>query len=372
METAMRIGMVAPPWIPVPAPGYGGIESVVADTAGELARRGHDVVLVAAPGSDVPGVRTMTPLPHVPERVGLAAEEWAHLVPALALLADREVVIDHSGPLGALLMGQAPPPALHVVHGPLGDAERALYRTVCHNAPRLRLVAISRSQQGSGPGLPWAGVAHNGLDLDALPIGAGRGGYLAFLGRMTPDKGVAEAIAVARAAGMPLRIAAKCREPAEQEYFARAVEPLLGDDVAWLGELDNAGKIALLADAAALVFPIQWPEPFGMVMIESMAVGTPVLATRCGSVAEVVRDGVTGIVRERPEHLAREVGRALELDRAACREHVRRNFSLARMTDRHERLLAAACASGAERRRRPRFLRSEPPIGGLPREVGSR
>ena len=368
----MRIGVVAPPWIPVPAPGYGGIEAVVADTAGELARRGHDVALVAAPGSDVPGVRTMTPLPRVPEQIGLTADEWAHLVPSLALLADREVVIDHSGPLGALVMGQASPPALHVVHGPLGDAERALYRTVCHGAPRLRLVAISRSQQGSGPGLPWAGVAHNGLDVDALPVGGGRGGYLAFLGRITADKGVAEAIAIAREAGMPLRIAAKCREPAEQEYFARAVEPLIGDDVIWLGEVDQADKIALLADAAALVFPIRWPEPFGMVMIESMAVGTPVLATRWGSVAEVVRDGVTGIVRDQPEELAREVGRALELDRAACREHVREHFSLARMTDRHERLLAAACASGTERRRRSRFLPSEPPIGGLPRGSGSR
>ena len=171
---------------------------------------------------------------------------------------------------------------------------------------------------------------------------------------------------------MPLRIAAKCREPAEQEYFARAVEPLIGDDVTWLGEVDQADKIALLADAAALVFPIRWPEPFGMVMIESMAVGTPVLATRWGSVAEVVRDGVTGIVRDQPEELAREVGRALELDRAACREHVREHFSLARMTDRHERLLTAACASGAERRRRRRFLRLEPPIGGLPHGSGTR
>ena len=368
----MRIGMVAPPWIPVPAPGYGGIETVVAGTAGELARRGHDVVLVAAPGSDVPGVRTTTPLTHVPERVGLAAEEWAHLVPALS--APR-------GPGGRhrpLRPPRRPPDGA-------GGAARAPCRP--RSARRCRAGALpdgvplraapaaggdQPEPAGAGPGLPWAGVAHNGLDLDGLPIGGGRGGYLAFLGRMTPDKGVAEAIAVARAAGMPLRIAAKCREPAEQEYFAQAVEPLLGDDVAWLGELDHAGKIALLADAAALVFPIRWPEPFGMVMIESMAVGTPVLATRCGSVPEVVRDGVTGIVRERPEDLARDVGRALELDRAACREHVRRNFSLAGMTDRHERLLAAACASGSERRRRPRLLRSEPPIGGLPREVGSR
>jgi glycosyltransferase involved in cell wall biosynthesis len=361
----MRIGIIAPPWIPVPAPGYGGIEAVVAGTARELARRGHDVVLVAAPGSDVEGVHTVTPLAEVPAQIGLAADEWAHLVAAVPAMADRDAVIDHSGPLGGVLMGVGGPPALHVVHGPLGEAERTVYRAVCRCAPRLRLVAISHHQQGSGGGLPWAGVAHNGLDLDDIPVGAGRGDHLAFLGRMSPDKGVAEAIGIARAVGMPLRIGAKCREPAEQEYFGRVVEPLLGGDVEWLGELDQAGKIALLADAAALVFPIRWAEPFGMVMIESMAVGTPVLATRWGSVPEVVRDGVTGIVRDSPEELARDIGRALSLDRMDCREHVRRNFSLATMTDRHERLLATASAA-VRRRRRPRFLRPEPPIDGLP------
>ncbi|HTI34573.1 MAG TPA: glycosyltransferase family 4 protein [Miltoncostaea sp.] len=368
----MRIGVVAPPWIPVPAPAYGGIEAVVAGTARELARRGHDVVLVAAPGSAIEGVRTVAPLPGLPEQIGLSADEWTHVVSATSELADRDVVIDHSGPLGALLLGQGVAPALHVVHGPLGPAEQAVYGTVCRGAPRLRLVAISRNQQRSGPGLPWAGVALNGLDVDPLPMGEGRGGYLAFLGRMSPDKGVAEAIDVARRAGMPLRIAAKCREPAELEYFEEVVEPLLGDDVTWLGEVDQEGKIALLTDAAALVFPIRWSEPFGMVMIESMAVGTPVLATRSGSVPEVVRDGVTGFVRERPEELAEEVGRVTRLDRAACREHVRRHFSIDRMTDRHERLLLHAAAPAAGRRHPPRFLRLEPPIGGLPRRAGSR
>jgi glycosyltransferase involved in cell wall biosynthesis len=356
----------------VPAPAYGGIEAVVATTTRELARRGHDVLLVAAPGSAIEGVRTVTPLPEVPSQIGLSADEWTHLVAATSAFADRDVVIDHSGPLGALLLGQGAPPALHVVHGPLGDAEREVYETVCRGAPRLRLVAISRAQQRDGAGLPWAGVAYNGLDVDALPLGAGRGGYLVFLGRMSADKGVGEAIAIAREAGMPLRIAAKCREPAEQAYFEEVVEPLLGDGVTWLGEVDREDKIALLADAAALVFPIRWAEPFGMVMIESMAVGTPVLATADGSVREIVRDGVTGIVRERPEELAREVGRVTRLDRGACREHVRRHFSIDRMADQHERLLAAAAAPAARRRLAPRFLPLEPPIGGLSRRAGSR
>ncbi|HTI34409.1 MAG TPA: glycosyltransferase family 4 protein [Miltoncostaea sp.] len=368
----MRIGVVAPPWIPVPAPGYGGIEAVVEGTTRELARRGHDVVMVAAPGSNVEGVRVVTPLERLPSQIGLAADEWAHLAPAIEILADRDVVIDHSGPLGATLLGRAGPPTLHWVHGPLGDAERAVYAAVCRTAPRLRLVAISRAQRQDGPGLPWAGVAYNGLDLEGLPLGAGRGGYLAFLGRMSPDKGVADAIGIARAAGMPLKIGAKCREPAELEYFAREVEPLLGDDVEWLGELDEPGKVALLADAAALVFPIRWSEPFGMVMIESMAVGTPVLATRFGSVPEVVRDGVTGVVRDRPEDLAREVGGVVALDRAACREHVRRHFSLARMADGHERLLTATAAAKEGRRRRQKFLHPDPPIGGLSRRTASR
>jgi glycosyltransferase involved in cell wall biosynthesis len=163
---------------------------------------------------------------------------------------------------------------------------------------------------------------------------------------MSPEKGAAEAIEVARAAGVPLRMAAKCREPEEREYFEREVRPRLGPDVEWLGELDGPRKHALLAGARALVFPIDWSEPFGMVMVEAMACGTPVIATRRGSVPEVVEEGVTGFVRDDLRGLVEAVGRLDGFDRLRCRRTVAERFSLERMIASYERLARAAVMRG--------------------------
>jgi len=337
----VRIGVLAPPWIPIPPDRYGGIESVVALLARGLADAGHDVTLVAAPGSRVQGVRTMAPLARLPAQIGLARDEWLHTLRGTAELGDAEVVIDHSGPLGALLVASAGRTVLHVMHGPLGPHEVEVYEAVAARAANLRLVAISHSQQAPAPHLPYAGVCHNGLDLEDVPFRDDKEEYLAFLGRMSPEKGAAEAIAIARAAGLPLHIGAKCREPAEQEYFAREVEPHLGPDARWLGELNPHEKYALLAGARALVFPISWSEPFGLVAIEAMACGTPVLATRFGAVPEVVDEGRTGFVRAQPEELARAADRLDEIDPAECRLHVARRFSAQAMVGRYERLAVA-------------------------------
>jgi glycosyltransferase involved in cell wall biosynthesis len=209
-------------------------------------------------------------------------------------------------------------------------------------APALRLIALSRAQWDAAPDLPFVAVCPNGIDVDEVPFNDRPGDHLAFLGRMAPEKGAAEAIAIARATGRQLRIAAKCREPDERRYFERAVEPHLGDDVVWLGELGETDKLDLLAGAAALVFPISWPEPFGMVMIEAMASGTPVLATPCGSVPEVVRDGVTGFVRADVDALAACVARLDDIDREACRAHVAERFTADAMADAYERVMVAA------------------------------
>ena len=156
------------------------------------------------------------------------------------------------------------------------------------------MVAISHHQASTADGVPVAGVIHHGLDLDAIPVGRGDGGYASFLGRMAPEKGPREAALAARAAGVPLRMAAKLREPAEREYFAAEVEPLLCSDVEFLGELGWAEKLELVGGSFALLNPMQWPEPFGLVMIEALATGTPVVATPVGSAPEIVDDGVTG------------------------------------------------------------------------------
>jgi len=336
----VHIGLLAPPWIPIPPAGYGGIEQVVALQAGGLAEAGHDVTLIAAPGSRVPGVRIVSPLERVPDQIGLSHDEWMHVLPGLEELADVDVVIDHSGPLGAMMSGQAHSSALHVVHGPLGSRDALVYEAIAAQAPRLRLVAISEAQRRMAPSLPFAAVCHNGIDLEEMPFSAAHGQYLAFLGRMCPEKGVADAIVIARRAGLRLLIAAKCREPDERAYFEAHVAPLLGPDVEWLGELGPEDKLTLLAGARALVFPIAWPEPFGMVMIEAMACGTPVLATPRGSVPEVVCDGVTGFVRDTPEGLAAAAGRIDEIDRARCRTWVAERFSAAALTRSYELAIA--------------------------------
>ena len=349
-----RIGIVAPPWLPVPPAAYGGTEQVVALLAEGLADRGHEVVLVAAPGSRVPGVQVVAPLTSVPERIGLSEDEHRHVLLGVDALGDCEVVVDHSGPVGGLVASLAATPSLHVVHGPLAPENARLYKAIAARSPSLRLIAISHAQRRSAPGLPFAGVCHNGIDVSAIPFSRRAEGYLAFLGRICPDKGPVEAIEIARAAGRPLVMAAKCREPHEREYFERQVAPRLGPDVHWLGEVTRAEAIALLAGASALLFPISWPEPFGMVMIEAMAAGTPVLATRYGSVPEVVADGVTGFVRSTPRELVEAVGRLDEIDRAACRSRVAARFSAEAMTASYERIIAATTAGAPALLRRAR------------------
>ena len=350
----LRVALLAPPWVPVPPPTYGGIEQVVAALGAGLVERGHEVVLVAAAGSELPGGEVVSPLAELPGIIGEPAADWRHALAGIDALSDADVVIDHSGPLGALLTSRLAVPGLHVTHGPLEAVPVEIYEGIARHFPRLRLVAISEAQRASAPGLPFAGVRHNGLDLDPVPFRPRPDGHLAFLGRMSPEKGPADAIRIAKAAGVPLLIGAKCREPAEHEYFARHVEPELGPGVGWLGELDAPEKYALLAGARALLFPIAWEEPFGMVMIEAMACGTPVLATARGSVPEVVADGLTGFVRATPDALVDAVKRIGEIDRRACRRWVAERFSADVMTEGYERLVLAEIEEPAPMRLTPR------------------
>jgi glycosyltransferase involved in cell wall biosynthesis len=179
------------------------------------------------------------------------------------------------------------------------------------------------------------------LDTATIPAGNGAGGYALFLGRMHEAKGAHRAIEIARAAGMPVKIAAKMREPSEIEYFETRVRPLLGPDAEYLGEIGGDDKYALLGDAACLLNPIAWPEPFGMVMIEALACGTPVVTTRCGAAPEIVDDGVTGFLRDRQQDLATALGEVAGLDRGACRAAVDERFSMQRMAADHAEMYAS-------------------------------
>jgi glycosyltransferase involved in cell wall biosynthesis len=254
------------------------------------------------------------------------------------------VVHDHTlvGPLYA--QGFAGTAVVTTNHGPFEGKLAAVYRAV---AERVPLVAISQHQASTAAGIPVAAVIHHGVDLDRFPAGAGDGGYALFLGRMNPDKGVDTAARVARSAGVPLRIAAKMREPAERDYFDQRVRPLLGGDIEYVGEVGGADKLELLAGAVCLLNPIAWPEPFGMVMIEALACGTPVVATPCGAAPEIVDDGVTGYLRPDQAALAAVLAQAAELDRDACRRAVKERFSAVRLVEDHLALYQRAVQAKA-------------------------
>ncbi len=338
----MRIGLIAPPWVAVPPPSYGGTEAVVDMLARGLQELGHDVLLASAADSTCP-------VPHVPgtavadfESMGQTPSELGHVITAYAAMGDVDLVHDHTM-LGPLYRHRPPGiPVLATNHGALDPPMDTIYAAM---ASDVYVVAISHRQAELMPGVQVARVIHHGLQMDSIPVGPGDGGYAAFLGRMSPDKGVVEAIEAARAAGIPLRIAAKMREGVELAYFREQVEPLLGDGIEYLGEVDHENKFRLLAGAVALISPLKWEEPFGLMMIESLATGTPVVSTPRGAAPEIIRHGATGYLGSIDE-LAGYLKQAAALDRAACREDAVARFSAARMVADHVRLYEDVLRSG--------------------------
>ncbi len=347
----MRIVIVAPPWVPVPPPAYGGTEAVLDTLARGLAAAGHEVLLFATGDSACPVERAWVFDEAVGVGVGGAAEELHHVIAAYEAAADADIVHDHTltGPVYAERFPWLP--VVTTNHGPFTGVLGSLYRAVSSRVP---VIAISHHHASTATGVELAGVVHHGVDLRRVPVGTGSGGYALFLGRMSPDKGVDTAVRVARRAGMPLRIAAKCAEPAELAYFHERVEPLLGGDIEFVGEVGGAEKLALLGGATCLLNPIAWPEPFGMVMIEALAAGTPVVATPCGSAPELVDDGVTGFVRADEAGLAAALGAVAGLDRSACRKAAEERFSAERMVADHLAVYEAARERRAAVRRSAR------------------
>lgn len=330
----MDICIIAPPWLPVPAPAYGGTEAVLDQLARGLRRAGHHVLLIAHPDSRCPVERRHVVPGDETEPMGRASIELEHALGAYEMARYADVVHDHTmaGPLVAARRH----PSLPVVttnHGPFTRNMTALYKAM---VPNVGLVCISHSQAAS-TSLPVEAVVHHGVDIDQFPDGQGRGGYGVFLGRMAPEKGAHRAIAAARAVGMPLYLAAKMREREEIDYFDAHVRPHLGRDVEYLGELDFAAKVALLADAAALVNPIAWPEPFGMVMLESLACGTPVVGHPEGAAPEIVEHGTSGFLPRSMNDFVRALANVDMIDRAACRARAQ-VFSTERMVDGYVRV----------------------------------
>jgi glycosyltransferase involved in cell wall biosynthesis len=298
-------------------------------------RRGHAVTLFASGDS-----RTKAELaPVVPEALrpaGVPDVNGPHLVELGLLrerLADFDVIHSHVDYYALPFGRPGDPPIVHTMHGRLDLPEQ---RPVYSAFPFEPLVSISDAQRRALPQLRWLATVHHGLPLADYPVGEGRGRFVLFLGRMSAEKRPHVAIDVARRAGVRLVLAAKV-DDANRPYFEREVQPRLGQPgIDYVGETGPEDTLRLLGEARALLFPIDWPEPFGLVMIESMATGTPVITCRRGSAPEVVADGVTGFVCDDDAALVRALGRIDELDRAACRSWVGERFSVGRMTDDYE------------------------------------
>jgi glycosyltransferase involved in cell wall biosynthesis len=330
----MRIGLISTPWIPVPPPSYGGTEAVVDRLARGLTAAGHDVVLAATGDSTCPVPTVPATLRASPALMGESSVALAHVVNAYDALRDRDLVHDHTtvGPLYRHRPGNLP--VVTTNHNPFTAEWAAVYRAISQDVP---IIAISEDHARTAGTIPIAAVILHGLDVESVPLGTGSGGYAVFLGRMCADKGVREAILCARRVGVPLQIAAKMQSPEERQYFYEVVEPLLGRDVEFVGELGPKEKYDLLGDAFVAINPAQWAEPFGLVTVEALATGTPVVGTRWGSTPELILDGVTGFMRDDIGGLSTAVLAAADLDRSACRRDAEERFSTARMVEDHVR-----------------------------------
>jgi glycosyltransferase involved in cell wall biosynthesis len=340
LSARFRIGVVPPLWTPVPPKTYGGVELVVHLLTEELVRQGHDVTIFGTGDS-----RTSARLEAVCERnildfmAGTDAcvyEAYANAAVARVLARAREfdVLHFHMGMHWAPFATLVKTPSLFTIHTFASYDDRWLAR----NFPSVALTGISRYQaaqlvEGTDREIP---VVYNGCDFGAYQPSYEPGQYLAFLGRMSHDKNPLDAIHIAQAAGMPIVLAGKAQQAKEERYFAEEIEPLIdGKMVRYLGPVNHEQKNELLRNAAALVFPIQWPEPFGLVMIEAMACGTPVLARGLGSVSEVIDAGVTGHYAGEIEEMQALLPATLALDRRRVRERAEERFSHRRMVEEY-------------------------------------
>lgn len=321
----LRIAMVAPPWFAIPPERYGGIESMVYFLTEGLAQRGHDVTLIAAgPTSTSVGYRaTFDRAPS--EQIGDPVLEVVHAARVSDVLDELEPQVVHDHSVASPLLATDHLPTILTAHGPADGSYRDYYGEL---SGRIHLVAISEAQRKLAPEVRWFDTVYNAIPVEEYPFQEEKEGFLLFLGRICADKGVDVAIEVARQAGRPLLLAGKCTEPSEKDFFRSEIEPVLGEQVRWLGEVDEETKKELLAGAWCLLFPIQWEEPFGLVMAEAMACGTPVVACPRGAAPELVRHGETGYLCEGTQELARAVEDCARIEPKACRDHVLAAFGV--------------------------------------------
>lgn len=352
----MKIAQLAPPWLPVPPVGYGGTEAVVHNLTEGLVKRGHEVTLFATGDSE-----TKANLSYIfPKALGNSGNlkrdpllPFLHFIECFERALEFDIIHNHAQYWAMFLADLVRTPVVHTIHGsfaksytPQGKLD-TLKKFKNHN-----FISISNAQRKDMPELNYVATVYNGIDLEQFQFSEEQEGYLLWIGRITPKKGVVEAINVAKKMNIPLKIAAAI-DPIDQEYFDREVKPKIdGNLIRFEGEALFKDKINLYQKALCVLYPISWEEPFGLVMAESMACGTPVIAFARGSVPEVIKDGVAGFV-VRPESFQNEssfviekngedglteaIKRIGEIDRKACRRHVEENFSIERMVEDYEK-----------------------------------
>lgn len=351
----LKIAMLAPPWIPIPAPGYGGVELVVEALCEGLVAAGHDVTMFAAPGSrSVAQVVEVLAQSH-PDEIGRALFEADHVACVLdrldAARADGDpydVVHDHSGFVALSVADRVDTPMLHTLHGPFTPETSAFYLRHGANAT---LVAISEAQRRMAPpGLRIRTVIPNPVQIDAWPLVEVKDDYLLWIGRVHESKGPHRAIEAAKLAGRRLVLAGPV-QPGQEAFFELEIAPHVdGDRVRYVGEVGGDRKRELFSRAAAMLMPIRWPEPFGMVMVEALACGTPVIAFGEGAATEIVIDGTNGFIVADETAMARAVLNVAGIDPAACRSTTRARFAVAGVADAYASVYDELAADRRDRR----------------------
>jgi glycosyltransferase involved in cell wall biosynthesis len=346
----LRVAVVAPPWYEIPPDTYGGVERVCSLLVDGLVDLGHDVTLIASGRNHTRG-RFVQTLEHPPGEGGdlESLTDVLHAARALEAIDQLDVDVAHDHSLAGPLTARArAAPTVVTAHMPVAGPESRLdyFEAIGRD---VSLVALSESQRLDAPHLPWVGVVPNGIEIERHPFRESKDDYVLYLGRISATKGVEHAIRAARDAGRRLLIAGKGTLPFEERYFENEIAPALDDRVEWVGEVGGDRKLDLLAGARCLIFPVRWREPFGLVLLEAMACGTPVVALAEGAVPEVVEDGRTGILCRDPSDLPAAIERSGDLDPYECRAHVARRFTARGMAERYEAVYRRVLAGAAPR-----------------------
>ena len=343
---SLRIALLSPPYLPVPPNLYSGTERVVGVLAQGLHDRGHQVTLFAPGDSEVPYELVPT-VPRALWRNGHRGDASSFIERTVAMAWEQaarfDIIHSHLDTVGFAMARHGPTPVLTTLHRRLdtGGATELI-----DAFPDVPLVAVSDSQRRWNPHANWVATIHHGLDFSATPTSVVSGDYLLLVGRIAPEKGVDEAIEVARRSGRRLVIAAKVYDPREQNLFERVVQPAIDEGVVdWRGEVDAAARDELMAGAMATLMLGAWPEPFGLVAIESMATGTPVIARRAGANTETVRHGSTGYLVDDIDEALLALSRIPNLDRRHVAAYARGRFSNERMVWLYEQAYASVLAA---------------------------